>query len=204
MDIKVTVGDISKTKADAILLGIFADSKKPQGILVNVDKALDGAVTGLLKQGEIKGKLGEVTILHSLGKIPASRVVIVGLGKSKELTQDKIRIAVAETCRKLCKKGAKNIAIAVLGAGTNGLTPQASAQAISEGAILGLYAFRRHITKEPEAGNIEQLVIITETTVGKSAIQQGVNEGKILAEAANLARDMVNEPANFMTPTDMA
>jgi leucyl aminopeptidase len=29
-------------------------------------------------------------------------------------------------------------------------------------------------------------------------------KGRLLAEATNLARDMVNEPANYMTPTHMA
>jgi leucyl aminopeptidase len=31
-----------------------------------------------------------------------------------------------------------------------------------------------------------------------------MNKGRILSEATSLARDMVNEPANFMTPADMA
>jgi leucyl aminopeptidase len=33
---------------------------------------------------------------------------------------------------------------------------------------------------------------------------RGIERGRIIAEAANRARDMVNEPSNFMTPTDMA
>jgi leucyl aminopeptidase len=204
MDIKVKIGGISKTKADAILLSVFEGVEKLSGDLVSVDKALDGEVTKLIKQGEIKGKLGEVTIIHSLGKIPDDRVVIVGLGKSKELTQDKIRIAVADTCRVLRKKGAKHIATTLVGVGANSITPQTSAQAITEGAILGLYTFNRHITKKSEQGEIEWLVIIDQNSGNKEAILRGANDGKILAEATNLARDMVNEPSNYMTPTKMA
>ena len=35
-------------------------------------------------------------------------------------------------------------------------------------------------------------------------LEQGCYKGRVLAEATNLARDMVNEPANYMTPTHMA
>jgi len=35
-------------------------------------------------------------------------------------------------------------------------------------------------------------------------LESAIGKGKLIAEAANLARDMVNEPANYMTPTQMA
>jgi leucyl aminopeptidase len=204
LDIKVRIGDITKTRADTILLGIFDGVKKLSGDLVSVDKALDGEIIKLIKQGEIKGKLSEVAVIYSLGNIPTGRVAIVGLGKDKELTQDKIRIAIADACRVLQKKGARHIDTELLGVGANDITPQISAQAIAEGAILGLYTFNRHITKKSEQGEIEGLVIIDRNSNNKAAIQRGVSTGKILAEAANLARDMVNEPSNYMTPTIMA
>ena len=204
MDIKVKIGDISKTRADTILLGIFKDGKKLSGDLVDVDKLLDGEVTKLIKQGEIKGKLGEITVVHSLGKLPAGRVAILGLGKNKELTPDKIRIALADACRTLRKKGAKHIDTALVGVGVNDINAETSAQTITEGAILGLYTFTRHLSKKSEPGKIEGFTIIDRNLKNKTAIEHGVNTGVVLAEAANLARDMVNEPPNFMTPTIMA
>ena len=204
MDIKVRIGDISKTRADTMLLGIFENDKKLSGELADVDKLLDGEVARLIKQGEIKGKLSEVTIIHSLGKIPAVRVVILGLGKSKVLTPDKIRIAIADACRALRKKGAKHIDATLVGVGVNDISIEVSAQAITEGAVLGLYTFTRHLSKKSEKGKIELITIIDRDPENKPAIERGVNTGVVLAEAANLARDMVNEPPNFMTPTIMA
>ena len=204
MDIKVKIGDISKTRADTILLGIFKDGKKLSGDLADVDKSLDGEVAKLIKQGEIKGKLGEITIVHSLGKLPAGRAAVLGLGKSKELTPDKIRIAIADACRTLRKKGAKHIDTVLVGVGVNEITVETSAQTIIEGAILGLYTFTRHLSKKSEPGKIEGFTIIDRNPKNKTAIEYGVNTGVVLAEAANLARDMVNEPSNYMTPTIMA
>ena len=72
-----------------------------------MDKSLDGEITKLIKQGEIKGKLGEVTIIHSLGKFLPVEWQFLVWGRVKELTPDKIRIAIADACRTLRKKGAK-------------------------------------------------------------------------------------------------
>lgn len=204
MEITVKIGDTGKTRADTILLGIFEDEKKTAGDLAEIDKSLNGEITKLRKQGEIKGKQSEVTVIHSLGKIPAGRIAVIGLGKKEELTEDKIRIVTADACRALRKKGAKQIDVVLPGIGVQGITVQIAAQAVTEGALLGLYTFTRHLSKKAEQGEVERLAIIDSNAKNKSAIEQGVNTGKILAEAANLARDMVNEPANYMTPTIMA
>ena len=102
------------------------------------------------------------------------------------------------------KKAPNNIETALVGVGVNNIYPETAAQAIAEGAILGLYTFNRHLTKKPEQGEIEEMVIIDRNSKNKTAMQQGINTGEVLAEAANLARDMVNEPPNYMTPTIMA
>ena len=204
MEIKTKVGNIRRTRADAIVLGVFQGMKRPRGDVSVINKALGGAVSQLVHAGEIKGKLGEVTVLYSLGRITADRVALVGLGKRAELTADKIRIAAAEVCRALQKKGVKHAAVVPLGAGPGKISPQVSGQAVAEGAILGLYSFRKHKTGENEQGELEDLTIVDRSRVTIASVKQGVEDGQILAEAANLARDMTNEPANYMTPTHMA
>jgi len=202
--VKVIVDDITKLQTDAIVLYIFEGTEHPEGDIAIIDKALDGAISQLITRGEVKGKLNEVTIVHSLEKLPAARVVITGLGKQSELSTDKVRGAVAETCRRLRQKYIGNIATVVPGTGTDGITEGSAAQLIAEGALLGVYSFRKHITKEAEYGEIEQLLIISHNEAELKALEQGSHRGTVLAEATNLARDMVNEPGNYMTPTQMA
>lgn len=204
MEIKTIAGDIARIKADAIIVNLLEGSKKLDGGLARIDQALDGAISHLIRRGEIKGKLKEATLLHSLGKLPAERVVVIGLGKKKELTLDKVRQAVAEACRLLRRKNAGNIAITPVGAGLVGISPETAAQTIAEGALLGLYTFRQHITKKPEHGEIKRLTIVGADKAEVALLEQGSRKGRILAEAANLARDMVNEPANYETPAQMA
>jgi leucyl aminopeptidase len=204
LEIIVTAGDISQFEADAIILSLLEGTEDLSGTLSVVDGALDGGISQLITQGEIKGKLGENTLVHTLGRLPAARVVIAGLGKESELTQDKVRGVVAGTCQMLRGKNVKSIAMVPQGAGIAGITNESAAQAVAEGALLGLYTFRRHITKEPEHGEIEKFTIVEADQSNLASLEQGCRRGEVLAGATILARDMVNEPANYMTPTAMA
>ncbi len=204
MEIKVIVGDITKIEAGAIIVNSFEVMEHLDGAIATIDETLDGAISQLISQGEIKGKLNEITIIHSLGKLPAARVVVAGLGKQQALSQDKVRGVVAETCRFLRQKGIDSIATVAQGAGISGISPESAVKAVTEGALLGVYSFRRHITKEAEYGEIKELTIVEPDVNKLPYLEQAYYEGRVLAEATNLARDMVNEPANHMTPSNMA
>ena len=205
MDLEVVTGDISGVAADAIVVGLLEGNDSLDGETGAVDAALDGAIRQLIAQGETKGKLGENTLVHTLGKLPAARVVVAGLGKEADLTEDKIRGIVAGTCRLLRGKGARNIATVPLGAGLAGIGDAAAAQVVIEGALLGLYRFRRHKSGgDDDNGDIERLAIVAAGDERRSPLADGARLGEILAGAAVLARDMGNEPSNFMTPSDMA
>ena len=204
MEVKVISGDITQLETDALTVNLFEGVKQPGGATGAVDKALGGAITQLIAEGEIKGKLNELTLIHSMGKIPTKRVVVAGLGKQEDFTLDRVRGVVAEACRSLRKLGAKRVATIVHGAGVGGIEPEKAAQAITEGAILGLYTFRQHITKESEHSEIEEILIVEREEGKLPQLEQGCARGRIVAEATNFARDMINQPANFMTPSDMA
>lgn len=204
MEVNVTIAEITLVKTDAIIIGAFEGEDRLESEAARVDAAMGGVVSQLVSAGEIKGKLNQLTVIHSLGRLPAARVAVVGLGKKADLKVEKVRAAVAYACRGLRGKGVEAIAIVPLGAGTAGIDWAASAQAIAEGALLGLYTFRRHVTREPEDDEIRQLTIIDADAARLPGLEDGLRIGRILARATAMARDMANEPANYMTPTDMA
>ena len=145
LEIKVISGDLTKIRASALIVNIPEGAQHPAGATATIDEALGGTIPKLIAEGEIKGKLNEITIIHTLGKIEPERVVVVGLGKQQELTLDKIRGVAAEACRSLRKIGAETIATVAHRGGRGGFDPEKAAQAVVEGSILGLYEFREHI-----------------------------------------------------------
>ena len=206
MELKVVTGDITALEVDAIIVNLFEGVKRPGGATGAVDAALDGAITGLIEDGEVTGKRSEMTLIHTLGKMPTPRVVVAGLGKQERFSAESIRQVMGEAGRFIRKPGIRRAATIAHGAGIGGMEPETSGQAVAEGALLGLYTFRRYRSgqdDDPER-EVEELQIVERDGDKAALIQQGVDRGKVLAEATIIARDMSNEPANVMNPTEMA
>ena len=202
MEIKIIVGDIAQIEADAIVVNLFEGMEQPGGATAAVDEVLDGAISSFISRGEIKGKFGEVSIVHTFGKLPAGIVAIVGLGKRQDFNVDRIRGVTGDFCRALRKLNCHKIATILHGAGIGGIELEASAEAIAEGALLGLYGFTKY--KKPEYEDIEEILLAVREKGKVPILETAIGKGKLVAEATNLARDMVNEPANYMTPGQMA
>lgn len=202
MEIKVVTADITQIDADAIVVNLFEGVEQLGGASAAVDKALGGAISNLMGKGEFKGKFGEVGTVHTLGKLPARVVAVAGLGKQRDFSLDKIRGVAGEFCRSLRKINCHRIATILHGAGVGGVEPEPSAEAITEGALLGLYNFSKY--KKPDYEDIWEMLIVQREESRTPVLEQGVRKGRIMAEATCLARDMVNEPANYMTPSRMA
>jgi leucyl aminopeptidase len=204
MQIKVQSGDISQFKADAVVVNLFEGVAAPGGGTGAVDAAMGGAISDLIASGDIRGKSGEFTLIHSLGRLPSPRVIVAGLGRSTDFSMDQVRSLSGELARYLRRQRLKNVAVIAHGAGIAGLPPEDCAEAIAEGTLLGLYRFLRHKRPDDEAFDIEMLTVVEHDATKLPLLERGVERGRILAEATNFCRDMANEPANYLTPTDMA
>ena len=202
MEVKAAIGDVTRIEVGGIIIGIY-EGQPPDGDAAAVDVGLGGIIGRMVNDGDLKGGLGQVTVLFSLGKIPPGRVAVVGLGKREDLTADRIRTVSAEACRALLRSGAVTIGSVCLGVGYAPIESLTSAQAITEGALLGLYSFRKHMTATAPT-EVRQLTVIDRDAEKLPALEEGVRRGRIVAEAVDLARDLVNEPANLMTPADLA
>ena len=203
MKISVESGDITRQQVDAIVVNLFEGVTTPGGGTGAVDQALDGAISGVIADGETNGKLGEMTLIHTMGKVPAGRVAVVGLGKSADFDADVVRRVTGVSSRYLRGKGVEAIATLAHGAGVGRIDAKTSGQAIAEGALLGAYRFDKYKTKDSD-GNIDELRIVEFDSSKVAELEAGVAHGTLLAEAIILCRDMANEPANEMTPTRMA
>ena len=205
MELRVTINDITQIVADAIIVNLFEGVKNPGGATGKVDTALDGAITSLIEDGEITGRKGQNTVIHTLGKLPAKRVIVAGLGKSDSFSVNDARGVAADAARQLRNLKIQKAATIMHGAGVGNIEAETAAEALAEGTILGLYTFNLHKTDaESKAGELEELIIVEQDAKKETAINRGLTSGRILADSTSLARDMANQPANKMTPTILA
>ena len=105
LTIDVKSADITEIDTPALVVNLFRGVKKPGGATAEVDQALGGLITDLIKDGEIKGGAGETTLIHTSGKIKPSRVLVVGLGPQDKFDSQVVRRVSAEVVRFLRRKG---------------------------------------------------------------------------------------------------
>ena len=205
MKISVEIADINAVDTPALVVNLFKGVKKPGGATGAVDRALDGAISNLIEDGEITGKQGEMTLLHTMGRIAPARVVVAGLGSQDVFDVEVARRVSPEALRYLRRRGVDQAVTIAHGAGIGGLSPQDAGRAIAEGSLLGLYRFDRYHTNGDGGDSEFSELAIAELDADRAeAIRAGVAQGRTMAEATMVARNMVNEPANVMTPTAMA
>ena len=209
MQIKVVIGDITEVQADVIVVNLFEGVTEPAGGTGAVNQALNGLISDELKNGKtFKGKLGETLVLPTYGKLSARYVVVVGLGKPEEMKSHQLRRASAAAIHAVKKLKATTAATLLNGAGTGGYDNTEAARLLAEGAILGDYSFTLRKGKKKEKEDdaekppvLDSLSIVENSPDKLADIESGIKIAKAIADNTNLARDWVNDSANFVTPT---
>jgi leucyl aminopeptidase len=146
--------------------------------------------------GELSGKFGELTLLHHAPGTAATRVLLAGAGKADKFDSAAARRWAGIAVRHLKAKSVKQIAIVLDPAHAGG----EFAEAVVEGAILGNFEPDRHRTGTDKKA-VDSCTIVAPAS---EDVQQAVERGRIVGEAQNFTRELVNEPANLLTPAKVA
>ncbi len=187
-------------RADVLVVGRYADPARPPAELAALDKKLDGLLTTVLSAEKFEGKPGQVAHFYTGGRIPATRVLVVGLGPKRAGDAEVVRRATSTAARRARDLGAGDAAVFMP---PDGLPARTRAQAIAEGAVLGTYRFDKYL-KEKNGKVLESLTVLEPDRRQQLAARDGVRTGEIWAAGTCLARDLVNEPANVVTPATLA
>jgi len=191
--------DPSKASADLLALGVFAgESISTTAPIDAIDKLLGGALAEVIKHREFTGKKDQTIEIESLGRLPARRLLLVGLGEEAELTVETVRTFAARSARSA--NGAKATSIAY---GIPGKLDAEKARALGEGLVLGAYRFTKYLTGErvPKA----ELAKATLLTSGKlDKVRKSAELGFKIGTCVCYTRDLINEPANELTPIALA
>ena len=167
-----------------------------------LDRALSGALSAAVTSGDFRGKRGDTHLVYADGRLPARRVLLVGLGEEAKLDGEAVRRAAGEGVRAGARRGARRVAI--LAPRTRRLSAPAIAQALAEGAVLGSYRFTRYQSKPENGKEVGACALVFEETKGRRALADAARTGAIVAECQNLARDLSNEPGGDLPPAALA
>ena len=187
-------------EADALILPIFEGQSTVPPEAVALDKKLNGAITQLLTDREVRGRFMELVPVHNLGGVPSKWTVLVGVGKPEELDMVRLRNVLQAAGRVLRKRGHRRVAVVLPKAVAANAGATDLARAATEGIGLSNFDVGSLKTRHQEAvTQIDELTIIG--LDGEKSAMAAVNDAVVLTDATNRIREWVNAPANAFTPT---
>ena len=194
--------DPATLACDALVVPVTPgdESGRPaSSLLSTLDARLDGAVSGLLADANFSGGPGKVLLVPTLGRLPAHRLIIAGVGDGSG--PDGVRLGFAAAATAIRQAGAQSVTVALPDdAGTDAIVDAVQAME------LALYRFTTyygtaHGSSDPSG---PETVVVASSSIAAGAAEQAIARGAAIAAGTAMARDLVNEPGSVLDPAEMA
>ncbi len=195
MQIKATPTKLLDWTGGLLAVGILEGETKLSEGLAKLDEQLAGTISELIADEEFEGKSGSSAVGRVGGGNSVRKVALIGLGKAEDLKLDSWRNAAAAIARLATKEKTLGISLPL-----GSQSPETVAQAMTEAVILALHQDNR-FKSEPEA---KEPKLETVDLIGLGGQEAAIAHGETIASGVILARELVNAPANVITPGTMA
>ncbi len=200
MQITLETQPFAAIETEALVTYVFEESDPVQGRIAEIDQAAGGLLRKLGKSGELTGKMLEFTLVHAPAGLKAARLLLVGAGKREQFSGAALRKIVGAALRYLKSRSVKNFVLLVRESGAT----EENTQTIAEGALAADFESDKYKTDKKNGKNIESVQIAGYSDSERAAGEKGLSKGRIIADAQNFARDLINEPSNKLTPRVLA
>jgi leucyl aminopeptidase len=193
---------LDQIEADSLV--VLAFEKENEGAPAGggaglADERTGGWVGDLYRSGEFKGKLLESALHYRPAGLKCGRLLVVGGGKRAGFGSFELRRIAGAALRQLKTKGCRSIALAL----DEGFRAAEHVNAAVEGALVGDHETDRYKTEnQDERKTVDSFVLVLPEAL--AAHEEALKRGRIVAESQNFARELVNEPANRLSPMVLA
>ncbi len=194
VQIKVENGKSLYKQTSLLVIGIFENEK--ENLELN---QLDPEILSVIKENsekEFEGTEGSNFVLHTMGKGPMKRIMLIGLGIKEGFTNEKARIIAGKAALH-----AKNLGLTEFCIIPFSKTDVDLIEAMSEGIYLSLYSFNRYKTIKKVDSDFSSVTILVNSD--ESKFQSVVDKSKIISESVNFGRDLSNLPPNDCSPAQL-
>ncbi|MBI4004410.1 MAG: leucyl aminopeptidase [Candidatus Omnitrophica bacterium] len=200
MRITVRSGQLGQIRDGVLVFAALEGEQKPERLLPD-STARDKALVKLIADSGLRGAANETVFLPKGNQW----ILAVGLGKAKGLSLERVRQFAGTAVKSIRTRGHRHAVLPVLRERGLGDTA-AVARALAEGALLGLYRYDklRTVPKHEKNKHVDAITLVVERSGDVAHARRGVEKAEVIAEAVRLARDLINGPANLVTPTVLA
>lgn len=188
-----------KDLSNDVVITFAHDARELSDRAKELDSSLEGGFTPALGQSRFTGGEAQTRLIDTFGRGGPEAVLLVGAGKLDKLTEDSFRRMGIATGKKLNNAGVPSATL--LSEGLGDIAEGPAMIAFIEGMALGAYGFHEYRTnlKDQEKPRFEILTLATD----RAALADEAEALKGLMEGVELARGLVNHPANVANPLYM-
>lgn len=201
MECKVVVDDPVVHRCRALVVGCFEGEAASDPLVRALDASLDGSLSELIGQGEFSGKANKSLLVHTLGKVAAERLLLVGLGKRRDVKAERFRRAAGVALQTLGKSGVQRFSSVLHEAGEG---KAEIVQATVEGFCLGNYTFDFYRSEPPERVLCDDVTLVARDEPSCREHEAVAREASVVCGAVAFTRDLVMQPGNVATPAYLA
>jgi leucyl aminopeptidase len=201
-----TDGTIADAEADLLVIGATRspEADDADGLVapildevgVALGERLGHDLAEACRVAAFDGAVGTSLRLPTRGQVPASLVLVVGLGPANDVTPEVIRRACAPAAEASARMARMATSLHV----TAGVDATDAARAVVEGITLAAYRFASYKTDDDGHALAEVSLVGGDV----DAATAGIQLGQVSADATVLVRDLVNTPPGDKRPPDFA
>ena len=187
----------------ATLVVAVGEDRKLGAVAKTLDELSGGAISAVLKRGDLAGKVGQSLLLHSLPNLKAERVLLVGTGKDAELGDRPFRKIVAGLLNTLKGLGGSDAVLALDELVVKGRDSYGKTRLLAESLFDGEYSFDRFKSQKAEPRALKKVTLLT-IKAAQAEVERAVSHARAIASGMALTRDLGNLPPNICHPTYLA
>jgi leucyl aminopeptidase len=204
MEFSIKNGNPEKQRNDCVIVGVF-ESRKLSAAAEAIDRASSGYLSGILRRGDLEGKLASTLLLHNVPGTLCDRVLLVGLGKEREFREREYHRAVEASIKALDGHGANDAASFLAELPVKKRDISWKVAQLVETVMDAVYRFSHPGCKKPEERRgVYKLVINVPQRNDLKKADTALKQGLALASGVSLAKELGNLPGNICTPTYLA
>lgn len=200
---KIAFSKPSQPTTGAVAVGILEGK-----VLTGAAQALDAQAKGgisraIAASGRFEGKKGQTLLILAPAGLELTRVLLVGLGKAKELDALAAQAFGGSVVGQLLTSGDADVAVSLDVIPGSPLSAAEFAAQAALGARLRSYRFDKYRTKQKKEDkpSLKKLTLMTEAAAEAKTAFAPLDK---VADAVFLTRDVVSEPANVIHPESLA
>jgi len=193
----VKQGSITQVKTDLLVLGVQTEKAGKDPNIAELNSAMNGVLLRCIKNEDFTAKTGQTLALPAQASVKAKHLLLVGLRSDNEKSPESISRLLGVIAGRVATKYASLALVAPH-------QDDRLLRSIADGIITGAYRYTRYLTgnRRPKL-RLSKAAILIEKKPSNSA-QQAVRDGAKIGDIVNLVRDLVNCPANDLSPSALA